>query len=591
MATCPTCRTQYPEGSITCEKDGDMLLPDAAFAGLDRELTPGFLVGEYRIEGKIGEGGFGSVYRAVHPLIGKAAAIKILSRQYSSNPVVVARFIAEARAVNQIRHRNIIDIFSFGALEDGRQYLVMELLEGKPLDRYLQEDKGRLTPEEAIPILRAIARALDAAHASGILHRDLKPENIFLSFDEDGKPFPKLLDFGIAKLVGGGKGSDPAGVAGAGGMSHAAKTRTGTPMGTPYYMSPEQCRGKGDVDHRTDIYSFGVLVHELLTGDIPFRGDDVIELLMKQTTVEPPPMSSVCAAVPHALDAPVLKMLAKNPAGRPSSAGAAVEALAAAAKDAGFRVSSPLASGPVLPAVVSAVSIVSGPRLTPGSATLESAETLDDARASTPSRPNVGSRPSPGPHTFGAAASDVRTTEPRRPNRRALLGFAGVGAIALIGIGLLATGVVGRAKPPLAELSSSGRNEPASGAGASAVVSSPVVAPVTKAEPAPAANVSLPEWATDISITVDATPANATIWKDGTKIGEAPGPITLPRAPGTTKLTIKAEGHKPSEISVDTTKDATFVVALTKVVRPVHAAPKTSATGARSEIPTDINEK
>ncbi|WP_394838919.1 protein kinase [Pendulispora rubella] len=574
MATCPTCRTQYPEGSITCAKDGDTLLPDAAFLGLDRELPPGFLVGEYRIEGKIGEGGFGSVYRAVHPLIGKAAAIKILSRQYSSNPVVVARFIAEARAVNQIRHRNIIDIFSFGALDDGRQYLVMELLEGKPLDRYLQEDKGRLTPEEAIPILRGIARALDAAHASGILHRDLKPENIFLSFDEDGEPFPKLLDFGIAKLVGGGKGSDPSdGLARPGVMSAAAKTRTGTPMGTPYYMSPEQCRGK-DVDHRTDIYSFGVLAHELLTGDIPFRGEDVVELLMKQTTAEPPPMSSVCPAVPRVLDVPVLKMLAKDPAARPPSAGAAVEALAVAAKDAGFRVT-PLASGPVLPPLaLSGVSVVSGPRLTPRNATLESAETLDDARTPTMARR------SPGPHTFGAAAADVRTSAPRRPNRRALIGFAGVIVIALIGIGMVATGVVGRAKTPLAEITQ-----------VSAPASPPVVAPESKVEVAPASKAALPEWATDVAISVEATPANATIWKDGAKIGDAPGPISLPRAQGTVKLTIKAEGHKPSEISVDTTKDATFVVALTKIVRSTHVPAKASATGARSEIPTDINEK
>ncbi|WP_394849389.1 protein kinase [Pendulispora brunnea] len=546
-----------------------MLLPDAAFAGLDRELPPGFLVGEYRIEGKIGEGGFGSVYRAVHPLIGKAAAIKILSRQYSSNPVVVARFIAEARAVNQIRHRNIIDIFSFGALDDGRQYLVMELLEGKPLDRYLQEDKGRLTPEEAIPILRGIARALDAAHASGILHRDLKPENIFLSFDEDGEPFPKLLDFGIAKLVGGGKGSDPSSP----GSAHAARTRTGTPMGTPYYMSPEQCRGK-DVDHRTDIYSFGVLAHELLTGDIPFRGEDVVELLMKQTTVEPPPMSSVCAAVPRILDAPVLKMLAKDPAARPPSAGAAVEALAVAAKDAGFRVT-PLASGPLLPPVVSGVSVLSGPRLTPRTDTLESAETLDDGRTPTLARP------SPGPHTFGAAAADVRSSLPHRPNRRALMGLAGVAAVALIGIGLVASGVVGRTKTPLAEIA----QVPVAASAAPATVPEPTQ------EVARASDAALPDWAKDVAITVESTPANATIWKDGTKIGDAPGPISLPRAQGTIKLTIKAEGHKPSEISVDTTKDATFVVALPKIVRSTHVAPKTTASGTRSEIPTDINEK
>ncbi len=185
MATCPTCRTHYSDDVTVCATDGEGLLPDEAFAAGDTELVAGQMVGEYRIEGKLGQGGFGAVYRAVHPLIGKAAAVKVLHKQFSSNPQMVSRFIAEARAVNQIRNRNIIDIFSFGALEDGRQYYVMELLDGMTLDAYVKK-KGRLSPEEAIPLLRGVARALDAAHASGIAHRDLKPENIFLLFDEDG---------------------------------------------------------------------------------------------------------------------------------------------------------------------------------------------------------------------------------------------------------------------------------------------------------------------------------------------------------------------------------------------------------------------
>src|SRR5262245_7804770 len=201
MATCPSCRRRYANDARTCEVDGEVLLPDAAFTGVDADLQPGTTVGEYQVEGKLGEGGFGAVYRAVHPLIGKAAAIKVLNRQYSSNPQMVSRFIAEARAVNQIRNRNIIDIFSFGAIDDGRQFFVMELLEGMPLDRYIKQKK-HLAPEEVIPILRGVARALDAAHAAGIAHRDLKPENVFLIFEDDGEVFPKLLDFGIAKLLG-----------------------------------------------------------------------------------------------------------------------------------------------------------------------------------------------------------------------------------------------------------------------------------------------------------------------------------------------------------------------------------------------------
>src|SRR5262249_38869557 len=154
----------------------------------------------------------------VHPLIGKKVAIKVLHRQLSANRNMVSRFISEARAVNQIGHKNIIDIFAFGQLPDGRQFYIMELIDGVSLDRYLRS-RGRMSPQEAIPILRSVGRALDAAHGAGIAHRDLKPENIVVCND-DGKPFPKLLDFGIAKLMGGAE-------------TLQQKTQTGTPMGTP----------------------------------------------------------------------------------------------------------------------------------------------------------------------------------------------------------------------------------------------------------------------------------------------------------------------------------------------------------------------
>ena len=170
-------------------------------------------------------------------MIGKSAAIKVVKRQYGANPEMTSRFVSEARAVNQIRHRNIIDIFNFGNLEDGRPYYVMELLDGQTLDALLEE-RGRMTFTEAQPILRQLARALAAAHAAGIAHRDLKPENVFVAFDEDGHPTPKLLDFGLAKLLGEG--------------ASLHRTRSGVPMGTPLYMSPEQVYGK-DVDHRLSL--------------------------------------------------------------------------------------------------------------------------------------------------------------------------------------------------------------------------------------------------------------------------------------------------------------------------------------------------
>ncbi len=273
-----------------------------AVGASDQELATDQEVGEFRVECVLGRGGFGTVYRAVHPLIGKQVAIKVLARRYAADPDIVSRFVSEARAVNQIRHRNIIDIFAFGQLADGRHYYVMECLEGMTLEARLKQ--GPLPLAEALPILHAIARALDAAHAKGIAHRDLKPENIFLASDDEGT-HPKLLDFGIAKLL-----------APEGDVRH--RTNTGIPIGTPYYMSPEQCRGR-DVDHRTDVYSFGIVAFRALTGTYPFEGDDYMELLVKQMNEEPPLASSRNRALPPSCDAAIAWMMHKDPAKRPAT--------------------------------------------------------------------------------------------------------------------------------------------------------------------------------------------------------------------------------------------------------------------------------
>jgi len=278
----------------------------------DASLAPGTEVGEYRIEVPIGQGGFGMVYRAVHPLIGKQVAIKVLSRKFSADEAMVSRFQAEAKAVNQIRHRNIIDIFSFGQLSDGRCFYVMELLDGEPLDRVVA--RGPLPLAEALPILLALARALDAAHAKGIAHRDLKPENVFLACDPDGATYPKLLDFGIAKLL----------------VPEAEETvrhhtGTGVPLGTPAYMSPEQCRGR-EVDHRTDIYSFGILTYRVLTGAYPFTGD-FMELMMKHVGEEPRPPSSHVSSLTPDVDRAVAWMMSKDREARPATLVDAVAAL------------------------------------------------------------------------------------------------------------------------------------------------------------------------------------------------------------------------------------------------------------------------
>jgi eukaryotic-like serine/threonine-protein kinase len=324
MRVCPECRATYTDDAPVCTTDGSSLVPVEAMGPVDVPLEPGTMVGEYRVDKLLGTGSFGEVYAGEQPLIGKRVAIKLLHRKLSSDATVVSRFIAEARAVNRIRHRNIIDIFSFGMLDGQRHYFVMELCDGMTLGALLDRER-RLDPARAIPILRGVADALDAAHQADVTHRDLKPDNIFLVVEKDGSFFPKLLDFGIAKLVG-----DDA----------AHKTRTGMAMGTPRYMSPEQCRGKR-VDHRADIYALGVVAHEMLTGHPVFEAESAMDLLFKHSIETPLPMSAHCPDLPPELDAPVLAMLAKRPNDRPASAGQAIAALAEQAIAAGALPSRP----------------------------------------------------------------------------------------------------------------------------------------------------------------------------------------------------------------------------------------------------------
>jgi serine/threonine-protein kinase len=317
-----------------CPADGSALLPEAALLPVDPPLAAGTMAGEYRVDKKLGAGTFGAVYAGEQPLIGKRVAIKVLHRRFSSDAEVVSRFIAEARAVNRIRHKNIIDIFSFGLLPDRQHYFVMELLDGLTLGELLERER-RLSPARALPILRGIAAGLDAAHEANVTHRDLKPDNVFLALEKDGGYFPKLLDFGIAKLV-----TDE--------MAH--KTATGVAVGTPRYMSPEQSRGR-KIDHRADIYALGVVIHEVLTGKPPFDGESMMDLLIKHATVPAPRMSSVCPDLPPELDAPVLAMLEKRPNARPASAGSAVAALDEAVRALGLDV----ARAPAEPAVTAEI--------------------------------------------------------------------------------------------------------------------------------------------------------------------------------------------------------------------------------------------
>ncbi|HVK83382.1 MAG TPA: serine/threonine-protein kinase, partial [Kofleriaceae bacterium] len=264
------------------------------------ELMPGVVVGEYRIERKIGEGGMGAVYGAVHPLIGKKAAIKVISADLGGDAVVVERFVQEARSVNQIGHPNIVDVFAFGKLPDSRNYFVMELLQGESLRERLT--RSFIPLSDGIQILDEVASALEAAHEKHIVHRDLKPDNVFLAALRGSVIQVKLLDFGIAKLAGESNGM--------------RKTSTGEMMGTPGYLSPEQARGK-DVDYRTDIYALGCMTFEVVTGRIPFIAESAMDIVLAHITTPPPRPSQFRPDIPPALEQIIMQMLDKDPALRP----------------------------------------------------------------------------------------------------------------------------------------------------------------------------------------------------------------------------------------------------------------------------------
>jgi len=305
---------------------------------LDPEIPVGTIVGEYRTECMLGSGGMGVVYGAVHPVIGKRAAVKVLNRQLSANREAIERFKVEARAVNEIGHPNVVDVFGFGTLSDGRHYMLMEWLNGETLSTRMRGSP--VTIRQACAIISAIAGALKAAHTSGIVHRDLKPDNVFLARSRSGEERVKLLDFGIAKLLGG---------------SHVGieKTRTGMLIGTPAYMSPEQARGIA-VGAASDVYSLGIVAYEMLCQRPPFTGETAMDIVVAHIQQVPPVPRDLNPALPEALEALLLAMLEKQPARRPSldEVLAAVEGVATA---------SPAARLGTLPAAAPRASVASHP--------------------------------------------------------------------------------------------------------------------------------------------------------------------------------------------------------------------------------------
>ncbi|MDF1561471.1 MAG: serine/threonine protein kinase [Deltaproteobacteria bacterium] len=273
-------------------------------------LPVGTVLGSYRIERILGIGGMGTVYLAIHQRLGRKVALKTLHPEFATNPTAVRRLFAEARAVNQIQHENIVEITDF--VETGQlKYYIMELLDGRDLAE-IQLEETHLSIARAIRIGVQIADTLEAVHAGGIVHRDLKPANVFL-IERSGRPdFVKLLDFGVAKLMDQPKGDA------------MSRTAAGAIVGTPDYMSPEQAAGK-PVDHRTDIYSLGVILYEMVGGQKPFKANSLGELVVKHLTItptRPSKLKDLPHEIPAELERIILSCLEKDASRRPQSIGA-----------------------------------------------------------------------------------------------------------------------------------------------------------------------------------------------------------------------------------------------------------------------------
>jgi predicted Ser/Thr protein kinase len=265
--------------------------------------TPQIIAGRFRVECEIGKGGMGTVYRASHLGLERPVAVKVLKQEFAASPEVAERFVREARTMARLRHTRAAMIFDAGHLADGRPFIVMEYVEGSTLAETLARE-GTFAPERAVRVAAEICDVLSEAHALGIVHRDLKPSNIILN--ERGVC---VLDFGIAKVLQTSTEMT---------RTHAT-TESGLVIGTPRYMSPEQCLGHR-VGPASDLYSVGVLLYEMLAGRPPFVDVLSSAVLVKQATVPPPPLVSLRADLPRTLAVAVHTLLAKNPAHRPASA-------------------------------------------------------------------------------------------------------------------------------------------------------------------------------------------------------------------------------------------------------------------------------
>jgi eukaryotic-like serine/threonine-protein kinase len=531
----------------------------------------GETLGSYVIEHAIGAGGMGEVFLGVHRRIGRRVAIKLLLPEYSASPALLGRFFTEARATSLIDHPGIVQILDCDVHPSGRAYIIMEYLHGESLRAGLRR-VGRMVHDlpTVVSIVAQAAAAVGAAHEKGIVHRDLKPDNIFLLAGPRDRVPVKVLDFGVAKLMATEKD----------GLSN---TRTGSLLGTPLYMSPEQCRSAGTVDHRSDVYSLGCICFEMVCGRTPFEGRGVTDLLIAHASHVPPPPSSLGIDLPGALEQLMMSMLAKDAADRPSTMAevssrlwAMVDRLPPAAQP--FFVQSPS-----MAEVASRTAILPVPI---------SPIMYSPAHALQTPRP---------PQTTLERSTGSLDTAERRPSRRgwaigAIVSVAALAAGAYLFSDELIGGFHAQRRPSQDEIdhdppTSSRPFEPpptARGSGA--------IPPVVPAAP------SLPST---VTVEVEGAPEGLRVTVDG---DEASLPLRLPRDGSDHRLVFRAPGFQPETRIIGSSSSQVISLSLKpqkpaadsesaedrpptrapKVPRHRPPRPPSKATGRGSDVITDI---
>ncbi len=516
----------------------------------------GEIVGGYRITGQIGAGGMGAVYEAEHLLLGRRAAVKVLLPERSSDKETIERFFNEARATSRIKHPGVVEIFDYGHLDNGKAFIVMELLEGESLGARLDR-VGKFSSTQSVSIARHIAGLLGEAHRHGIIHRDLKPDNVFLVPDPamPRGERAKVLDFGIAKLA-----NDEEGM--------GLQTQTGTLMGTPSYMSPEQCRGAGGVDHRSDIYALGYVLYQMLCGRPPFLGKGSGEVLAAHIHVPPKSVRVYEDSVSTTLEAVVMRLLEKDVDKRYQTMAEVIQALNSAA---------PAGAGTVEPSLAASghfVAMETEPdheRVAFVSGTTLSSTARESAEYSAVAAPK-------GPVGITAV--------------KAVLGLALVAAT--VTAVLLLQGDDKRKKPALA---TPGPVEQASQAPALVEATPPKeIKPVedNKKEEPTEAN---PDAPTEVVLTIESDPPGARVYRqsDGVRVGETPFDLTVRKGRGVAAFYLKKSGYRRASLELSTDEDARVMTPLERRgVKDEGTGEADSKPGAGDEKPVDkkpVDEK